>query len=202
MTSRLYATITPRSRPSRSAVGPAPRAPHLRSLRPARTGSRAAPPSRGARRAGRRERRGNCDPEERRRQEPDVARRHRTTVGEIPDRARVVVSPGPLKGVLSAAGAAHALAAGLVRAETAAPSRARRRWRTAGKARRRPCAPLSAESGGRPRCPIRSGDRWRPASRCSQTGGRSWKRRRRSGLPASLPTSSIRCAPPAEGSAS
>jgi glycerate 2-kinase len=63
-----------------------------------------------------REQHGNGDPQERRRQEPDVARRHGPTVGEIPDRARVVVCPGPLKGVLSAADAAHALATGLARA--------------------------------------------------------------------------------------
>ena len=57
----------------------------------------------------------NRDPEEGHRQETDVARRHGETVGEIPDRARVVVCPGPLKGVLSAADAARAVADGFAR---------------------------------------------------------------------------------------
>jgi glycerate 2-kinase len=60
-----------------------------------------------------RKRYGNGDTEDGRGQEPDVARGHGPTVGEIPDPARVVVAPGPLKGVLSAAAAARALARGL-----------------------------------------------------------------------------------------
>lgn len=56
------------------------------------------------------------DAERCRRQEADVVRGHGATVGDIPDRPRALVCPGPLKGVLGAAAAARALASGLERA--------------------------------------------------------------------------------------